>query len=156
MICAKCFYFFAIFYKYFFLYFPGVVRERATWCYPVFHIFDSLGSAILKVKGPMFHFGLCGESVPFEVTSVENGRWKMWRFDFTIFLFIFSIVIDKRSYFVPYWKSKDPSCQNGKLPNLKIAKIAKIENCQIRKLPKLKIAKLENCQSSKLPKFKIA
>ena len=21
----------------------------------------------------MFHFGLCGESVPFEVTSVENG-----------------------------------------------------------------------------------
>ena len=23
----------------------GVVRECATWCYPVFHIFDSLGSA---------------------------------------------------------------------------------------------------------------
>ena len=21
----------------------------------------------------MFHFGLCGESVPFEVTSIENG-----------------------------------------------------------------------------------
>ena len=53
--------------------FSGVVRERATWCYPVFHIFDSVGSAILKVKGPMFHFGLCGESVPFEVTSVDNG-----------------------------------------------------------------------------------
>ena len=50
-----------------------MVRERATWFYPVFHIFDSLGSAVLKVKGPMFHFGLCGESVPFEVTSVENG-----------------------------------------------------------------------------------
>jgi len=50
-----------------------VVRERATWCYPVFHIFDSLGSAVLKVKGPMFHFGLCGASVPFEVTSVEKG-----------------------------------------------------------------------------------
>ena len=59
---------------YFFIFFSGVVRERATWCYPVFHIFDSLGSAILKVKGPMFHFGLCGESVPFEVTSVENGN----------------------------------------------------------------------------------
>ena len=53
--------------------FTGVVRERATWCYPVFHIFDSLGSAILKVRGPLFHFGLCGENVPFEVTSIENG-----------------------------------------------------------------------------------
>ena len=52
----------------------GVVRERATWCYPVFHIFDSMGSAILKVRGPLFHAsGLCGNNVPFEVTSVENG-----------------------------------------------------------------------------------
>ena len=51
----------------------GIVRERATWCYPVFHIFDSLGSAILKVRGPMFHFGTCGENVPFDVISQENG-----------------------------------------------------------------------------------
>ena len=68
------------------------MRERATWCYPVFHIFDSLGSAILKVKGPMFHFGLCGESVPFEVTSVENGNKKKMR-QFHDFFLIFSIGI---------------------------------------------------------------
>jgi len=52
----------------------GIVRERATWCYPVFHIFDSLGSAILKVRGPMFHFGTCGENVPFDVISIDNGN----------------------------------------------------------------------------------
>lgn len=61
----------------------GVVRERATWCYPVFHIYDSVGEAILKVRGPLFHFGNCGENVPFEVTSIENGGHvatitKMW------------------------------------------------------------------------------
>ena len=27
----------------------------------------------MKVRGPLFHFGLCGENVPFEVTSTENG-----------------------------------------------------------------------------------
>ena len=54
--------------------FSGIVRERATWCYPVFHIFDSLGSAILKVRGPMFHFGTCGENVPFDVISIDNGN----------------------------------------------------------------------------------
>ena len=57
---------------YFHDFFAGVVRERATWCYPVFHIFDSLGTAILKIRGPMFHFGTCGENVPFDVISLEN------------------------------------------------------------------------------------
>jgi hypothetical protein len=47
---------------------PGTIRERATWIYPVYHIFDSVGSSMLKVRGPLCHYGCCGDDVPFIVT----------------------------------------------------------------------------------------
>lgn len=52
----------------------GTIRERATWCYPVYHVFDSVGSALLKIRGPLCHFGCCAEDVPFTVTSTDNGE----------------------------------------------------------------------------------
>ena len=46
----------------------GTIRERATWIYPVFHIFNNDDVPILKVRGPLCHYGCCGDDVPFEVT----------------------------------------------------------------------------------------
>eukprot|EP00096_Caligus_rogercresseyi_P013950 TRINITY_DN6513_c0_g1_i1.p1 TRINITY_DN6513_c0_g1~~TRINITY_DN6513_c0_g1_i1.p1 ORF type:complete len:251 (+),score=25.05 TRINITY_DN6513_c0_g1_i1:221-973(+) len=34
--------------------FIGTVRERASWFYPVYHIFDEEGTQIFKVRGPGF------------------------------------------------------------------------------------------------------
>ena len=49
-----------------------MVRERATWCYPVYHIFDSLGSPLLKVRGPLCHYGCCGNDVKFHVLIAKD------------------------------------------------------------------------------------
>lgn len=51
----------------------GTIRERATWIYPVYHIFDSLGTQILKVRGPFCHYGCCGKDVPFIVTRIDSS-----------------------------------------------------------------------------------
>ena len=53
--------------------FTGTIRERATWCYPVYHIFDSLGAPLLKIRGPFCHFGCCLEDVPFIVTTADES-----------------------------------------------------------------------------------
>jgi len=52
----------------------GVVRERATWCYPVYHIFDGLGSPLLKVRGPLCHYGCCGNDVKFQVLMAKDRQ----------------------------------------------------------------------------------
>ena len=52
----------------------GTIRERATWCYPVYHIFDSLGAPLLKIRGPFCHFGCCLEDVAFVVTTAKESE----------------------------------------------------------------------------------
>ena len=54
--------------------FTGTIRERATWCYPVYHIFDSVGSPLLKIRGPFRHFGCCLEDVTFTVTTAKESE----------------------------------------------------------------------------------
>ena len=49
-----------------------MIRERATWCYPVYHIFDGLGSPLLKIRGPLFHYGCCGDDVKFQVLTAKE------------------------------------------------------------------------------------
>jgi len=50
----------------------GVIRERATWCYPVYHVSDSLGSPLLKIRGPLCHYGCCGTDVQFQVMIAKD------------------------------------------------------------------------------------
>ena len=50
---------------------PGFIRERATWCYPVYHLFDSVGSHTMKIRGPFCHFG-CFADVVYHVTNCEG------------------------------------------------------------------------------------
>ena len=49
----------------------GFIRERATWCYPVYHLFDSVGSHTMKIRGPFCHFG-CFDDVVYHVTNCEG------------------------------------------------------------------------------------
>jgi len=49
----------------------GTVRERATWINPVYHVFDSVGNQLLKIRGPACHINLCGD-VEFRVMDVED------------------------------------------------------------------------------------
>ena len=56
------------------IYLLGIIRERATWCYPVYHIFDSVGAPLLKIRGPFCHFGCCLEDVTFIVTTAEESE----------------------------------------------------------------------------------
>jgi len=49
----------------------GFIRERATWCYPVYHLFDSVGSHTMKIRGPFCHFG-CFSDVVYHVTNCEG------------------------------------------------------------------------------------
>jgi len=51
----------------------GTIRERATWLNPVYHIFDSVGNQLLKIRGPACHINLCGD-VEFQVLDVEGGE----------------------------------------------------------------------------------
>jgi hypothetical protein len=49
----------------------GSIRERATWCHPVYHLFDSVGSQTMKIRGPFCHYG-CFDDVVYSVTNVEG------------------------------------------------------------------------------------
>ncbi|XP_059081534.1 phospholipid scramblase 1-like [Tigriopus californicus] len=49
----------------------GTIRERATWVYPVLHIFDPVDQQIMKVRGPCCPIS-CGGDVEFFVTDTEG------------------------------------------------------------------------------------
>jgi len=51
----------------------GTVRERATWWNPVYHVFDSVGNQVLKIRGPTCHFVPC-DDVLFHANDVEGGE----------------------------------------------------------------------------------
>ena len=51
----------------------GTVRERATWWNPVYHVFDSVGNQVLKVRGPSCHFSLC-DDVLFRALDLEGAE----------------------------------------------------------------------------------
>ena len=60
----------------------GTVRERATWWNPVYHVFDSVGNQVLKIRGPWCHFALC-DDVIFNVLDTDGSslasiakKWK--------------------------------------------------------------------------------
>lgn len=60
----------------------GTVRERATWWNPVYHVFDSVGNQVLKIRGPWCHFALC-DDVIFKVLDTDGSslasiakKWK--------------------------------------------------------------------------------
>uniref|UniRef100_A0A0K2UPB8 Phospholipid scramblase n=1 Tax=Lepeophtheirus salmonis TaxID=72036 RepID=A0A0K2UPB8_LEPSM len=65
--------------------FIGSIRERASWWYPVFHIFDEEGTQIFKVRGPglvrfaprKIVFNVTRHLVPFEglVASITK-KWQ--------------------------------------------------------------------------------
>ncbi len=65
----------------------GWVRERATWCFPVYHVFTPDGQQAFKVRGPFCHFQLCWcADVQFEVLRADSGvkvgnitkKWLGW------------------------------------------------------------------------------
>ncbi|XP_059095682.1 phospholipid scramblase 1-like [Tigriopus californicus] len=49
----------------------GTIRERATWIYPVYHLFDTMGQQILKVRGPCCTAG-CFSDVQFSVMNTDG------------------------------------------------------------------------------------
>jgi len=51
----------------------GTVRERATWWNPVYHVFDSVGNQVLKIRGPACHFSLC-DDVNFQVLDTDGAE----------------------------------------------------------------------------------
>lgn len=51
----------------------GTVRERATWWNQVFHVFDSVGNQVLKIRGPGCLF-YCWEDVTFRVLDLEDNQ----------------------------------------------------------------------------------
>ena len=57
----------------------GTIRERATWCYPVYHVFDSVGSYLMKIRGPACHFSCCkGRGAPLKqyyIVKVHKTCW---------------------------------------------------------------------------------
>ena len=50
----------------------GYIRERATWFYPVFHIFSNDGTREMKVRGLPCH-DLCCEDVLYSVTNMDGA-----------------------------------------------------------------------------------
>ena len=60
----------------------GTIRERATWLNPVYHVFDSVGNQVLKIRGPWLHFSLC-DDVIFNVLDTDGTKLavilKKWR-----------------------------------------------------------------------------
>jgi len=53
--------------------YAGSVRERATWCYPVYHVFDGENEQKFKVRGPLCHLGCDCKDVTFSVLTAEEG-----------------------------------------------------------------------------------
>jgi len=51
----------------------GTVRERATWWNPVYHVFDSVGNQVLKIRGPPCHFSCC-DDVNFHVLDTDQQK----------------------------------------------------------------------------------
>jgi len=51
----------------------GTIRERATWLYPVYHVFDSVGNQVLKIRGPWCHFSLCNDVI-FKVLDTDGTQ----------------------------------------------------------------------------------
>ena len=51
--------------------FIGTIRQRLTWVYPIYHICDSLGAPLLKIRGPSSLEGLCLEDITFIVTTAK-------------------------------------------------------------------------------------
>ena len=54
----------------------GTIRERATWWNPVYHVFDSVGNQVLKIRGPWCHFSLC-DDVNFRVLDTDGTHLAM-------------------------------------------------------------------------------
>ena len=50
----------------------GFIRERATWCFPVYHIFDSREIPVMKIRGPFCHFLTC-KDVEFDVINLADS-----------------------------------------------------------------------------------
>ena len=50
----------------------GTIRERATWWYPVYHRFDTLGQYTMKIRGPACQLACC-QDVTFTVTTNEGN-----------------------------------------------------------------------------------
>eukprot|EP00095_Tigriopus_kingsejongensis_P001702 maker-scaffold1305_size49401-snap-gene-0.22 protein:Tk01702 transcript:maker-scaffold1305_size49401-snap-gene-0.22-mRNA-1 annotation:"phospholipid scramblase 2" len=49
----------------------GTIRERATWIYPVYHLFDPLGQQTMKIRGPFWTMGCC-DDVNFHVLNTDG------------------------------------------------------------------------------------